>query len=73
MSRVGCEESIQVTMVLALAVVPALFRSIVARNMTGSATRLTVGVQGRSLSSMAYMNRAWTQMSMPLLNVLYVG
>ena len=61
------------TMVLAVAVVPALFKGIVVCNMTGSATHLTVGVQGRSLSSMAYMNRAWTQMSMPLLNVLYVG
>ena len=61
------------TMVLALAVVPALFKGIVVCNMTGSAIHLTVGVQGRSLSSMAYMNRAWTQMSMPLLNVLYVG
>ena len=60
-------------MVLALAVVPALFKGIVVCNMIGSATHLTVGVQGRSLSSMAYMNRAWTQMSMPLLNVLYVG
>ena len=61
------------TMVLALAVVPALFKGIVVCNMTGSATHLTVGVQGRSLSSMAYMNRAWTQMSMPLLNVSFVG
>ena len=60
-------------MVLALGVVPALFKSIVVRNMTGSATRLTVGVQGRSLLLMVCMNRAWTQMSMPLLNVLLVG
>lgn len=32
-----------------LVVMGALFRSIVVRNMTGSATRLTAGVQGRSL------------------------
>jgi len=60
-------------MVLAFVVVPALFKSIVVRNMTGSATHLTVGVQGRSLSSMVCMNRAWMQMSMPLLNVSFVG
>lgn len=56
-----------------LVVVPALFRSIVVRNMTGSATRLTAGVQGRSLLSKVRVNGAWTQMSMPLLNVLFVG
>ncbi len=60
-------------MVLALVVAPALFKSIVVGNMTGSATHLTVGVQGRSLLLMVCMNRAWTQMSMPLLNVLLVG
>lgn len=60
-------------MVLALVVAPALLRSIVVDNMTGSATHLTVGVQGRSLLLMVCMNRAWTQMSMPLLNVLLVG
>ena len=56
-----------------LVVVPALFRSSVVRNMTGSATRLTAGVQGRSLLSKVRVNGAWTQMSMPLLNVLFVG
>ena len=56
-----------------LVVVPALFRSIVVRNMTGSATRFTAGVQGRSLLSKVRVNGAWTQMSMPLLNVLFVG
>lgn len=34
------------TMVLALAVVPALFKGIVVCNMTGSATHLTVGSPG---------------------------
>ena len=58
---------------LVLVVMSVLLRSIVMHNMTVSATCFTAGVQGRSLSSMAYMNRAWTQMSMPLLNVLYVG
>lgn len=42
-------------------------------HMTGSATRLTAGVQGRSLLSKVRVNGAWTQMSMPLLNVLFVG
>lgn len=60
-------------MVLALVVAPALFKSIVVDNMTGSATHLTVGVQGRSLLLMVCMNRAWTQMSMPLFNVSFVG
>ena len=56
-----------------LVVVPALFRSIVVRNMTGSATRFTAGVQGRSLLSKVRVNGAWTQMSMLVFILASIG
>ena len=50
-----------------------LVRNIVMCNMTGSATRFTERVQGRSLLSKVRVNGAWAQMSTPLLNVSFVG